>query len=407
MSDEEVAAAAAHLNTLNVNRGTPPVAEKPYEGMDDDAVEAARRMIEGVNLGQTVSAGGEAAETAETRKQSFAERHLNLPPVIIDYWPGPHGTADDFADFPAKMEESDVLIVEGGGQDAQVKARILQEIADMDPAKYPADTIDKYIATNKMQGTQMEVVVRSIYGSRKAVGSFDVKGDDMALGKEVIASFKEVVPDYSLGSVDAVADDFSSKIGRTGKLQRQRELVIAGNAEPELERLFAERPELKEKTEGVKVLEPMGLTHINLREDLTGGDLQLIVQGEIPPPEAFTYREELMLQHMAGDTEPSRELKMKAYVEYVIITQLMASLPQGPDYQLPSSTDINAYVREAASHFDETAIKFVYRNQVVDPLTTSRMDRLLQQNGAQELPRTTAELKAASASIRAARATRQ
>jgi hypothetical protein len=408
MTEEQIAAAAALVRDTKVTHGTPtpPAPEpKPYEGMDDDAVEAARKMVDELfsrkRTPQPAHTANKAAPTAEARKQTMAERHPGWPPVTIECWLGQHGTGTDFKDFPVKMAKAHILMIEAGGpNDAiETRANVLQDIANMDPSKHSPTLVDDYLRDNKLLGTNMEPVVRSIYGTNKVVGSFDLRGEDLALGAELIDAHKEVKPDYSLGDFDAVVDDFTAKIRRVAELQRKRERIIGSQVEMEFERLMKAHPELKDLP-AINVLMPMGAQHVTLLEDLVASDLGLDVRGDKTDPLEMNHRMELTYGIMAGGPEPSRELKTKAYAEYVIAGALLDNLGD-TNKTAGRGADISIYLRDAASHFSEADIKYLFNTQRQDPFTTDRLDRVLKSVGARPLPLNLAEVATVADEIRA------
>jgi hypothetical protein len=341
-------------------------------------------------------------EAHDERPQTLAEKHPNRPPVEILYDLAPHGTSEDFEDFPARLAESDVYIVEGGGQDALIKAKVLQEIANLNPEHQSPTLIDDYIEEHGLQGSQTEVVIRALYGTRKAVGSFDVKGEDLQLGKDAIQAYKDMVPDYSKQDFDSTVADFSAKVRKVAELQRKRETVMVGNVEAELERIIAEHPELLDKDK-IRVYAPMGMAHGTLVRDLKASTLGLDVDSNIPDESDFTHREELMRYFMAGGTEPSHDLEMRAYASDVIEQNMLKVLqPMGV-----RTADLLAYVRTAVGGLNESDMKYLYRNEKVDPMTPDRMDSFLRGRGLPPLPLSPNELSKTVARIREARAPQQ
>jgi hypothetical protein len=404
-----------------------PVAARDAEGrMTDDAVEAARRMVEGTKLRDSQPAanpqpernpdgtltddavaamraqleilmGSKRPPTAETDKQStLADRIPDMPPTVFEFWADFHGTAEDFAAATEKIAAADVLIVEAGGQDAAKRAAILQKIADMDPSERPQ--FEKYMRDNEYDATNNGPLMRALFATRKAVGSFDLSGPDLQHNKDMLAATSRVHPDFKLGSQDATIDDFTAKLQDYGRYQRERERRMARNVEPEMRRILDARPELKEKP-SLRALEPMGKLHTTLRDDLTGGDLGLHVEGDVPTDADFNHRDQVVRRTMRGEEIP-RDLQVRALTEYVVTDKLLQRLNELGRQELANTADFSDYVRDIAAHMSEADMRYVYRSESVDPMTPQRMDRLLVTMDLPSMPHDIEGLRTAAAKMR-------
>jgi hypothetical protein len=144
----------------------------------------------------------------------------------------------------------------------------------------------------------------------------------------------------------------------------------------------------------------MGKIHGTFREDLTGGDLGLRVEGDIPIDANFSHRDQLIRRTMRGETDIPRDLKMRALSEYVVAVQLITRLDEVGRQELVSTSDYNDYIRDTVVRMSEADMKYLYRNESVDPLTPQRMDRLLISMGLPAMPRDIEGLRNAAAQMR-------
>jgi hypothetical protein len=402
MTDEALEAARRMVEGTNLNGRKPSAAPDPQlernaDGtLTDDAVAATKAQLDNLFRNRKPAPN---AETQAEKKSTFAERHPTAPEMTVEYWLEVHGTTEDFAAAGEKIANADVVIIEAGGQDAAIKASILQEIADADPAEFTPAMLDDYMQKNGYIGTKNEPVMRALYGTRKAVGSFDLSGKDFQHNLDLLAATRRVRPDYGLGGIDGTAADFTAKLQDVGRRQRGREKIMATNVEPEMERILAERPGLAEK-DSLKVLAPMGKIHSTLREDVAGGDLGMHVVGEIPTDDDFNHRDQVIRRTMRGETEIPHELQMRAFAEYVVVDKLFQRLDETGRVDIASTNDFNDYIKGIAAHMSEADIRFLYRNESVDPLTPQRMDRLLVNMNLPAMPYDIDGLRRAAAQMR-------
>lgn len=138
------------------------------------------------------------------------------------------------------------------------------------------------------------------------------------MGEDIIKSLR-TKPNYELGDYESVRDDYAAQLGKAGVLQRQREKIMERQFEGEIERLLAERPDLKSKPE-LHILATMGIIHTSLYNSLERSGLGLEMSRNLSGG-SYTYRYAAQLMrhymHERAD-EPSEELKDKVYIERII-----------------------------------------------------------------------------------------
>jgi hypothetical protein len=331
-----------------------------FSGQDDTPSESADRKgaegSDGSDLsGQldnaTTSTSGNAAEVlprelslhdrvieASRTDTTLQERHPDWPRVEVLVYETPHGSAIDHARVPELLHGAQVCLYENS---TPALTEMLQDTSD---GKY-SHQLDSVIRGSTMDGKPVagsvyEPLMRGLDATGIAVGSMDVTTEEF--------------PDRSkLTGPVRLPDDYDEALSALGeayvehaKLQADREIAMVAKFEPELERILAERQDLRNKTE-IKVVAPIGSYHTAVSEALIARGVPLTSEVETTQ---WLPDSRIMRRIATEGQMPDRVELAQAYFGHIIKSTL-GSVMQSEGMQV-SSRRVIAYINKAASAVD-------------------------------------------------------
>ena len=298
-------------------------------------------------------------EEVVERTKTLAERHPDWPPITVQIFLSGHDTPGDLADLAELIPRSDIYLYESGTGDKFTRAFQALANEDLSPSR-----IEEVLEQSKgIRGTAWEAIVRGVQGSKAIVGHIDLRPGDEVDGMEISdkynATFSAPV-DYN----DFNGDLQSLEVGAAelAALQSKREHEMPLRFETELEKIFSDHPELKQK-ENLNILQSMGSYHTGLKRAFTdaGVKAEHILHHS---PYIYSYRYQMQREFAFG-RQPDKDVVAKVLLENVLEDALEHSAVQGDPLGHEESVP---YIRKIASAFTTEEIESFY-NQVGSKLS--------------------------------------
>ncbi|HVQ44807.1 MAG TPA: hypothetical protein VMT30_07665 [Candidatus Saccharimonadia bacterium] len=366
-----------------------------FKGAKDLLAQLQGESVEGPELSESAR-----SVEAESTRKTLAERHPDWPPIALDFYFAPHGSAKDIPDLPGKLQGADVYLYEAARGRKGLSR--MQELADANPADFPADHIETVVDTfygsdESIRGTFDEAQLRALYGSGVVVGHIDLRAEEEEEDHEIAEKIFEAYarPYDKTASFDEVLAQVRGRATDIAKWQHKREQVMLERLEPELEAILERHPELKQKSE-LRVVDSVGAFHTALHHEAVrtmGVEATRSFPGR---PYSFNYRGELE-RSMRFGKEPSRDLLAKAYIEAVfdpILDGFIEDRPvDRPSSDLRDNTEWAMYTRKIASAFPTEEIEYIHDLRRHNELADEDIITIISDvHGLGPLPRTMANV---------------
>lgn len=354
-------------------------------------------------MAEILAAHEEQAANPEQPRPSLAERHPDWPKIRAIMYFSAHVTAEDLAELTqiADQEKPQIYLYEdargydyAGGKSHDT--RDLQALADRGRFNFRGENAKALTARNKFEGTAWEAIYTMLEGRGVAVGSTDTTVDEeQELG--VLDAFAGISQRPIAENMDDELQSVALGAQRAVDAQRKRDIVNMQRFEDELERIFKERPELKNQ-ESITVLESFGAAHTDLAHalDRDGVRVDMRFQGTalgvgseagVNPVHIYTYRDQL-LRTLAADRQPSHAL-----LEKVCITDYLGIALNS--VHMDSSYDQSDYVRRITDTLSADDLRAMHNSLLSSPTPEefrTLIDGLLANHDAPPLARTADEM---------------
>lgn len=220
------------------------------------------------------------------------ERKIGHRGTTINIFYSPHRSAEDMNGLADQFQKCDIYFPETFGwspeylgslrklSDGQITPDIaLQEYADKDPFYYARD----------------EDFFKIIYNSKKPIAFLDIPE-----GHSLVEREKEnKVPNINFGhNFGQALDSVRECIKKAADIEKEREIYIVKQLQPQIRELLKTHPKLREKQE-INALISIGIAHTSLYRNLRKEYETTMKFGK--KPMAFRYTEEALSRHMSNE----------------------------------------------------------------------------------------------------------
>ena len=279
-------------------------------------------MDETLNTGYTpeVQPATPTEETAPvTQAETLAERHPDWPTMNLNIKFGPHGGAADMAGVEAALQSGgvDIYFYENSAIDKAGLSKMFQSFSDADlqaePRKWQG--ILNQVLAGGYQGTHHEPIARGLMGTGHCRWLHMNLGGQYPEIAARLKAAKDARVNLSSGYKHAL-DSQAHIAHEYVDVQREREGLIVGNIEAELERLMRERPALVQKTE-LSIVMSMGELHTTLARDIRQSSLGLPVRSELLTT-AENNPWQRLVSELMWELEPDETLQAKALMQHLL-----------------------------------------------------------------------------------------
>jgi hypothetical protein len=333
------------------------------------------------------------------------ERHPDRPAVKLHLHLGPHGSADNLKALRKLNEKADVYMPENGLKQHGEPFRLLSHavLEDMSPAG-----VDSFVDGIRLRGkpisdTFLGGQVRAIVGTNVEFGYIEPRPEE---------GYPDYVPEHQKiragieslkDTLDDTLEHINSMAAKEGDLTAQRDGIMlgpttgedgqpvtAGLFEEEMDRIFAENPELKNKPKGepVVVVDTHGSAHTSMyhRARAAGVDVEWSF-AEMPT----VFRPTIELSRkIALGKEPDRKLTVQCFVDEAIRGVLDYTIFL---YKEVDDSDVVQYIRRRSAAFTEPEAQELFSVMKRDENkgdemseTIALLDEMLQRKGFGPLP---------------------
>lgn len=315
------------------------------------------------------------------------ERHPDWPHIELSFYFSAHVAPQDMKDVAQHIDATDVYFFESAPREDEWTS-LIEEVS-----QHPQHTLDEYLDKVliyndiPIRGTIWEPVVRSLYGTGKAIGTIDIGGNagEFDLAQELIDAYSEPLP--TNGSFDQALETYRTIWEQRAHMQNKREEIMVDRFEDELDLVFELNPELKHK-ENLKVLVSVGSVHTRLRHIFTANGMESKRSFSDGSPYIYSYELELMRTIQFGK-EPTQELLKRAYAENLVGSVVQVAT-RGEKVPI---NDYLMYGRVAAATLTDEEIEELFTLNAHEEPLVRPIDSMLIQHGMGGLPRTHAEIK--------------
>jgi hypothetical protein len=323
--------------------------------------------------------GGRARrEGSRTLAERITERHPDWPPLKLKFYFTRHTELQDAVGIKDHVDKTDIYLYEDPTDDGIKPA--LQAIADADPSIIAFDTLIKRLNLGWTKTTAAETEFRALFGSKKIVGHIDLRSRDPLTAYDIQEALNAEAPDKS-GNFEHMLSLYPYNISRTSKLQAQREKIMFGRFELEMQELINIHLELKAKEE-INILFTLGASHTPLFHEFRQAGIN-VERSFSDQPYVYSYEGELRRALLFG-VEPTRDLIAKIYLEDEFRT-ILNKTTNRKGY--PNSNESNLYLRQIISVFTTDEIKQIYNQTLRDgALTIDQVNQLLETKGLSRMP---------------------
>ena len=331
----------------------------------------------------------EAAIESELVQRKLAERHPDWPPVLLEIYYSPHGSARDAPCLADRISQSDIYLPEGAS--GPENTGLYQAVADADHAEYPPEYLEREALDTitygdaPVRGQFIETMVRGLYDSHTIVGHIDMDPEKNAIDAEIESKKSEAwaTPINRHGSFREALDSIWTQVAEVAAQERRREGLMLDRFEPEIERILHEHSELKALPE-LHVLASLGSFHTQFshRAERAGIPMK---RSYAEKPYVYPYYMELM-RSAAFEIVPTKELMAKAYFERIFDDEVAGKLmPDAP--RTRSNVEFDRYSRAVASAFSLEEIEAFHERHRADSDYGELVD-MVREKGFGEIPRT-------------------
>lgn len=374
--------------------------QMPERRSDDSSVGKFRKIFEKRQRDSSQSGGTSPEERSAQREReshegtTLSERHpdwqLDVTLVL-----GNHDNVADGEGLKPYVAQADVCFFENSSRNESLLGEF-QRFASMNPSPEAAQILDEYIehrgfvhrdgTTFPMKGGFLEAVVRSVYEAPPGaiVGHIDLIPSDPIDGEDIK---EELERPFCVSSFDKTLDNLRGMYKSIAEMQEEREHIMTGRLESEVERILGDHPELLGSP--LQIMISLGAKHRTLADKLEAQGIHVRKEFMVDPAEMPDHTiEELFVQ---GE-EPSRELLAKLLFQYCLTPAIELSMSESPDEQNHSR-----YMQEVLSQITTKEIKEYYTRFTdrAGNIDIIAMDRFFRKRGFPSLPQTNAELDAA------------
>jgi hypothetical protein len=317
---------------------------------------------------------------------TIQERHPDWPQLELEFYFAPHGIAEDMEGIISKIKDADILFYED-------YTRSAESIQNYNIAsKNPSMKLERLIKTSKtdedlpLKGSPAEPLVRGLYKTSVEAATMDIGKTEYerAIGlklDELLDGPRYAGIDYET-TLSMLRDDYAE----ITRLQNEREDIMVGNFEEEVDKILARRLDLADK-KSLKILVSMGSYHTRLEHLFKRQGMKTEHTFSSPSPYIYNYVTQLE-RALAFDKEPSHELLQRAFTQIL----LENAMDETNKEEKIKADDLSQYERRIVASLHPETMEAIYELWSSGELTTKGWDDVLKASGHKGLPRSNVDI---------------
>lgn len=319
---------------------------------------------------------------------TIQERHPDWPELKLAFYFSAHGINKDMEGIKPHLQNADVLLYERVAmQEEDVHGRNREMNSYNNLSINPTVSLRRFLRNNNLKGDSDEILARGLYKSGKAVGTIDIGATeyDRVIAQETLDAFSmKLSRDMSYEHALDYFDDRSRSIA---ELTLEREAIMLGNFEEEMDRILYARPDLKEKDD-LNILITMGSLHTTLGHSFRKAGMQSERHFAKAPTYRYAPQHQLIRTHLFG-LEPTEKLKKQALADGMLNEMLQNMfLNRSVHYD-----DFSAYTTKVTTVMTEDELEGLYDTWSHQGDTRMYMDGVLRNHGMDRLARSNRDIK--------------
>lgn len=324
-----------------------------------------------------------------TLAEKIRERHPEWPDLQLTFYFSPHGNYTDIEGIKPHLQEADILLYESAASSNRDVRERNDEIDFLnDISTNPITSYEEFTGDEDRDETVFGNRLENLWDSGTAVGVIDIGKSEL----EQRMVLRMTAVDYYIkpgqGNYEESLQNFLDQSDLFADLQAERERMMLGNFEKEIERILESRPDLQNNDE-LKILISMGSAHTTLRHRFTEAGFASDKHMSVKDTYVYDHGAELVRGLWYG-RQPSEDLIKRAYTDYMIEGLYYAQ----PDVAASTpADDLITYRRRLISAMDEEQMEQVFNLWSDDgERTLDNVNEYLESQGLEQLPRNVEEL---------------